>query len=112
MSAASATPGTKAAQVHMINHLIALAMLLDDDHAETLILSLCRDNDIIPVLFRRDTFCPEGGEFDGATLFATVNNALWEKGLKVLQAASAAPAESAAGGAASSGGAGAVIEHA
>lgn len=106
----AATPQPKAAQTHLINHLAALAMLLDDDHLETLILTLCRDNDIIPMLFRRDTFCAEGkGEFDGATLFATLNNALWDKGRDVLvKATVTGPLETvgAEGGAAS----GAVIE--
>jgi hypothetical protein len=104
----------------MINHLAALAMLLDDDHLETLLLTLCRDNDIVPMLFRRDTFCAEGkGEFDGATLFATLNIALWDKGRDILVKATVTDSlltESVAGGAASGStvtggqGAGAVIE--
>jgi hypothetical protein len=102
-AAATATP--KVAHTHMVTHLAALAMLLDDDHLETLILTLCRDNDIIPMLFRKETFCPEGkGEFDGATLFASLNEALWEKGRGLLAEMSATgPLETAAGGAAAGG---------
>lgn len=116
MSAAATATTTethpkKAAQVHMINHLAALAMLLDDDHIETLLLTICRDNDIVPMLFRRDTFTGDEGEFDGAALFTALNSSLWEQGLKVLKDATATGPLETAASAGVSGGAAATIQH-
>lgn len=101
----------KAAQVHMIQHLAALAMLLDDDHIETLLLTICRDNDIVPMLFRRDTFTNDDGEFDGHTLFATLNSALWESGRKVLAEAQKAAQIPAGEAGLTTAEGGAAIEH-
>ena len=93
MSSASTSTDApkKAAQTHMVTHLAALAMLLDEDHIETLLLTLCRDNDIIPVFYRRDMIAGGVEEdilnrvFDGASLFETLNAAVWEEGRKVLE---------------------------
>ena len=93
MSATSTSTAApkKAAQTHMVTHLAALAMLLDEDHIETLLLTLCRDNDIIPMFYRRDTIAGGVEEdvldrvFDGAALFEALNAAIWEEGRKVLE---------------------------
>lgn len=71
----------------MVTHLAALAMLLDEDHVEELILNLCRDNDMVAMLYRRDALpgAEEGDAFDGAELFAVLNTTLWEQGRKVLE---------------------------
>ena len=89
-SAASSTPSSKKAiQTHMIHHLAALAMLLDEDHIEELLLTICRDNDIVGMFYRRDALVTSETEvdpdtFDGSALFETLNTTLWDAGRQVL----------------------------
>lgn len=100
----------KEAQTHMITHLSELARLLDDDHLESLLLMICRDSEIVPLLFRKDTYGadpkPEGqlsgrqGDTDYPALFAALNTALWEKGRRLL-ADAVVPAAAGAGAASS-----------
>lgn len=84
----SVSPGkSRAAQSHMVQHLSALAMLLDEDHVEELLLSICRDNDMVMMLYRRDSLPHvEADDYDGAELFAVLNTSLWEEGRKRLAA--------------------------
>jgi hypothetical protein len=88
-ASSSSTSGRKASQAHLIHHLAALAMLLDEDHTEELLLTICRDNDIIGMFYRRDAIATMDEEtltnvFDGPTLFEKLNTTLWEVGRKVL----------------------------
>ena len=96
MSAAAAitpSPGAahskKAVQEHMIRNLAALAMLLDEDHVEELILTLLRDNDMVGMLYHRASVSEIDEDvldevYDAGGLFDALNTHLWEEGRKFL----------------------------
>jgi len=111
MSAAASvapSPGTphpkKAAQQHMIHNLAALAMLLDEDAVEQLILTLLRDNDMVGMLYHRSGITELEEDvleevYDAGELFDALNTHLWEEGRKFLASKLACAAiESAAVG--------------
>jgi hypothetical protein len=94
MSAAATTTTDKPAprkalQKHLVTHLAALAMLLDEDHVEELILTLFRDNDMLGMIYHRGAITEVDSEvldevFDAGALFEALNSKFWEEGRKFL----------------------------
>jgi hypothetical protein len=79
----------KAVQDHIVRNLAALAMILDEDHIEELILTLFRDNDMVGLIYRRDAVSDIPGDaldevYDAGEIFEIVNNTLWEKGRQII----------------------------
>lgn len=95
MSAAATTTDTpkpesrKALQKHLVTHLAALAMLLDEDHVEELVLTLFRDNDMLGMIYHRGSITDLDSAvldeaFEAGALFTALNEKFWEEGRKFL----------------------------
>ena len=64
-------------------------MLLDEDHIENLLLTICRDKEMVGMFYRRDTLVAEDEEalsevYDSSTMFEELNKCLWDVGRRVL----------------------------
>lgn len=82
-------PDRKALQSHIVKHLSALAMVLDEDHVQELILTLFRDNDMIGMIYPRGAVTEVESAvmdevFDAGALFEALNAKFWEEGRKFL----------------------------
>ena len=91
------TRSQKAVQQHLVRNLAALAMLLDEDAVEELILTLLRDNDMVGMLYHRSGISDIAEEvleevYDAGDLFEALNTNFWEEGRKYLASRLAAAA--------------------
>lgn len=101
---ATPKPDRKTLQTHIVRHLAALAMVLDEDHVQELILTLFRDNDMVGTIYPRGAISEVESAvldevYDAGALFEALNAKYWEEGRKFLVSKiSAAGIESAISG--------------